>query len=80
MTATLGTVGVLLVLFRLIGEPGSSALEVQIGAWIALAATVAITAGGWLSLDERARARPAAGRRAGAAPDARPSRPDRLGT
>ena len=31
-------------------EPESSALEVEIGAWIALAATVAITAGGWLSL------------------------------
>ena len=50
LTATLGKVGALLVLFRIVFEPESSALEVEIGAWIALAATVAITAGGWLSL------------------------------
>ena len=50
LTATFGKLGFLLVLFRIIFEPESSALEVEIGAWIALAATVAITAGGWLSL------------------------------
>ncbi len=50
LTATLGMLGVLLVLFRIVFEPESSALEVEIGAWIALAATVAIAAGGWLSL------------------------------
>jgi len=50
LTATFGKIGALLVLFRIIVEPESSALEVEIGAWVALAATVAITAGGWLSL------------------------------
>jgi len=50
LTATLGKIGVLLVLFRIVFEPGSSVLEVQVAAWFALAATVAITAGGWLSL------------------------------
>jgi hypothetical protein len=50
LVATLGKVGVLLVLLRIIVEPESSALEVRLGAWFALAATVAITAGGWLSL------------------------------
>jgi hypothetical protein len=50
LTATLGKVGAVLVLFRIAFEPESSALEVQIGAWLALVATVAITAGGWLSL------------------------------
>ena len=50
LTATLGKLGVLLVLFRIVVEPESSALEVEIGPWLALAATIAITAGGWLSL------------------------------
>jgi hypothetical protein len=50
LTATLGKIGALLVLLRIVFEPGSSVLEVQVAAWFALAATVAITAGGWLSL------------------------------
>ena len=59
LTATLGNVGVLLVLFRIVFEPESSVLEVGIGAWLALAAAVAITAGGWLSLaNERVRGLP----------------------
>jgi hypothetical protein len=50
LTAALGKIGTLLVLFRLIDEPGSSVLEVGVGAWLGLVATLAIVAGGWLSL------------------------------
>jgi hypothetical protein len=50
LTATLGKVGVLLVLFRIVDEPGADFVELRAGAYIALAATVAITAGGWRSL------------------------------
>jgi hypothetical protein len=44
-----GALATLLVAFRLIDVPGDG-LEVREGAWLALAATIAITAGGWLSL------------------------------
>ena len=50
LTATLGKVGILLVLFRMIDEPGADYAELDIGAYLALVATLAITAGGWLSL------------------------------
>ena len=50
LTVTLGIIGTLLVLFRMIDEPGSSVLEVRVGAWLALVATLVIVAGGWLSL------------------------------
>ena len=59
LTATLGNIGVLLVLFRLIDEPGADYAEVEAGAYLALVATLAITAGGWLSLkNERVRGLP----------------------
>jgi hypothetical protein len=50
LTAASGIIGILLVLFRLIDDPfrGSS---LAVGAWIGLAAAVAIEAAGWLSLD-----------------------------
>ena len=50
LTASFGILGVMLVLFRLIDDPftGSS---LALGAWIGLAAAVAIEAAGWLSLD-----------------------------
>ena len=50
LTAAFGIIGILLVLFRLIDDPftGSS---LALGAWIGLAAAVAIEAAGWLSLD-----------------------------
>ncbi len=50
LTVTFGIVGVLLVLFRVIDDPWAGA-ERDIGIWIALAATVAIEASGWMSLD-----------------------------
>jgi hypothetical protein len=51
-----GFVGVLLVLFRLIFQPGPNEfVNLGAGAWLALAATLAITAGAWLAVaDERA--------------------------
>jgi hypothetical protein len=50
LCVTFGIIGALLVVFRLIDEPESSVLEIRIGAWLALAATIAIIVGGWLSL------------------------------
>jgi hypothetical protein len=49
LTVVFGALGVLLVLFRLIDMPADG-LEVRPGAWVALAATVLITAAGWRSL------------------------------
>ena len=55
LTITFGILCALLVLYRLLNQPGSNELvEVRPGAWLGLAATVAITAGAWLALaDER---------------------------
>jgi hypothetical protein len=49
LTVTTGTLGVLLVLFRLIDSPGEVG-GVASGAWLGLAAAVALTVGGWRSL------------------------------
>jgi uncharacterized membrane protein len=49
LTVVFGAIGVLLVLFRLVDAP-SDGFEVRPGAWVGLAATVAITVGGWRSL------------------------------
>jgi hypothetical protein len=51
LTVTTGLIGILLVLFRLVDEPGPDEfLDVRLGAWACLAATVGLTAGGWLAL------------------------------
>jgi len=50
LTASFGILGVMLVLFRLIDDPFAGA-ELRGGAWIGLAAAVAIEASGWMSLD-----------------------------
>jgi hypothetical protein len=69
LTVTFGAIGVLLVLFRLIDQPSVEFVEVRFGAWIALVATVALTAGGWLSIAaERVRGLPP-----GLEPELRPS-------
>ena len=47
---TLGAIGLILVLFRIIDQPDRDLLGHGIGVWIALVATVAITAGAWLSI------------------------------
>lgn len=60
LTVTTGLIAVLLVLYRLINEPGpDDFIEVRAGAWLGLAAVVALTAGGWLSIaNERVRGLP----------------------
>jgi hypothetical protein len=49
LSVVFGAIGVLLVVFRLVDSP-SDGLEVRGGAWLGLAAAIAITVGGWRSL------------------------------
>ena len=49
LSVTIGAIGVLLVLFRLIDSPGEVGGPAA-GAWFGLVAVVAITVGGWRSL------------------------------
>ena len=59
LTVTAGFLGTLLVLFRVIDQPGLTDADVRAGAWFALLSVVALTAGGWLSIsDERVRGVP----------------------
>ena len=60
LTVTVGLLAVLLVLYRLVNEPGPDEfIEVRAGAWLGLAAVLALTAGGWLSIaNERVRGLP----------------------
>ena len=45
-----GMIATLLILYRLLNQPGPNDLvEVKLGAWIGLAAAVALAAGGWRS-------------------------------
>jgi hypothetical protein len=57
VTLVIGFVGVLLVAFRMLEQPGENQfIDLDAGAWLGLAATAAITAGAWLSMaDERVR-------------------------
>jgi hypothetical protein len=50
-TVVAGIIAVLLTLYRLVNEPGPDEfIDVRLGAWLGLAATAALTAGGWLSI------------------------------
>jgi hypothetical protein len=57
ITLVVGFVGVLLVAFRMLEQPGENQfIDLDAGAWLGLGATAAITAGAWLSMaDERVR-------------------------
>ena len=57
ITATLGLAATLLVLYRILNQPGpNDAIGVGAGAWIGLAACLGVFLGAWLSLsDERPR-------------------------
>ena len=57
VTATVTIAAALVVLYRLLDQPGPNELiEVRAGAWIGLAAVVATSAGAWGALaDERPR-------------------------
>jgi hypothetical protein len=70
LTVTAGVIAVLLVLYRLVNEPGPDEfIDVRLGAWLGLAATAAMTAGGWLSIaNEHVRGLPP-----GPEPELRPS-------
>jgi hypothetical protein len=51
VTVPIGLIGVLLVLYRIVDQPGPNDLvDVRAGAYVGLAATVAILAGAWESL------------------------------
>lgn len=51
LTVAAGFLSVLLVLYRLINEPGPDEfIEVRATAWLGLVAAVLLTAGGWLSI------------------------------
>lgn len=51
LTTIAGMIAVLLVLYRLIDQPGPNELvEVEPGAWIGLVAALAVIAGGWISM------------------------------
>ncbi len=50
LTITFGVISVVLVLLRIVDQPDRDLIGVGVGAWVALVATLALTAGGWLSL------------------------------
>jgi hypothetical protein len=60
LTVVLGALGAILVAYRIIDQPGPNELiEVRAGAWVGLAAALAITVGGWESIrNERVRGLP----------------------
>jgi hypothetical protein len=57
VTTTLALAGSLLLLYRIINQPGpNDVIGVSLGAWVGLLACLGVFAGGWLSLsDERPR-------------------------
>jgi hypothetical protein len=57
ITTTLALAGALLLLYRIINQPGpNDAIGVSAGAWLGLAAAIGVFLGAWLSLsDERPR-------------------------
>ena len=51
LTVTFGILGVLLVAYRIVNQPGPNEfVDVRAGAWVGLAATAAVLAGGWESI------------------------------
>jgi hypothetical protein len=53
LTAALGVAAVVLVLGRMLFQPGDNgAVDLEVGIFIALAGAVAVVAGGWLAMQE----------------------------
>jgi hypothetical protein len=53
LTTAAGILGSVWLFYRILNQPGPNDLiEVEIGAWLGLLATLAIAAGGWLSMRE----------------------------
>jgi drug/metabolite transporter (DMT)-like permease len=51
LTTVTGALATLLVLYRILNQPGpNDAVDVEAGAWIGLAAAVAVAGGGWRSM------------------------------
>jgi hypothetical protein len=51
ITTVAGAVATLLILYRIVNQPGpNDIVTVELGAWIGLAAAVAIAGGGWRSM------------------------------
>jgi hypothetical protein len=51
LTTIAGAVATLLILYRIVNQPGpNDAVSVELGAWIGVAAAVAIAGGGWRSM------------------------------
>ena len=55
LTIVAGALAALLILYRIVNQPGpNAAIEVEAGAWLGLLAAAIVTAGGWRSTrDER---------------------------
>jgi hypothetical protein len=50
LSTVAGILATLLILYRIVDQPGANdAVTVELGAWIGLAAAVAVAAGGWRS-------------------------------
>jgi hypothetical protein len=52
LTAGIGGLAFLLVLYRIINPPGEGDIDREIGIWLGLLATAGITAGGYLGMQE----------------------------
>jgi hypothetical protein len=52
LTAGIGVLATVLVLYRLINPPGDQDVEREIGAWLGLLACAGIAIGGWLAMQE----------------------------
>ena len=51
LAAVAGLLATLLILYRIVNQPGPNDLvTVELGAWVGLAASVAVAAGGWRSM------------------------------
>ena len=50
MTVVAGALATLLILYRIINQPGpNDIVDVELGAWLGLLAAIVITGGGWRS-------------------------------
>jgi hypothetical protein len=57
-----GGIALILVVIRMIDPPGSGSVSLEVGAWLGLASSIAITIGGYLGMQEpRPRPAPSAG-------------------
>ena len=54
LVAALGTISALVVLYRIVNQPGPNDLiVVEVGAYLGLVSAAAVAVGGWLDMQER---------------------------